>query len=66
MTTRFKCGAKAKYSGTYRCRSCGASKTMVKGRKLIACKCGGREWELTSYTGKVPDSDKDFLDRLFG
>jgi hypothetical protein len=66
MTTRFKCGVKAKYSGKYRCTSCGFEKTLVKGRRLIACKCGGREWDLITHTGKVAENDKGFLDRLFG
>ncbi len=65
MTTRFKAGAKAMYSGTYRCNSCGATKTLVKGKRVIACKCGGKEWNLTTYTGRIPDHDKSLLDRFF-
>ena len=66
MTTRFKSGIKTRYSGTYRCTSCRFEKTLVKGKRLIACKCRGKEWDLIAYSGKVPDSDKSFLDRLFG
>lgn len=66
MTTRFRAGIKAKYSGTYRCESCGAQKTLVKGKKLIACKCGGKHWFLQSHTGKVPERDKSLFDKLFG
>jgi hypothetical protein len=65
MTTRFRSGIKAKYSGTYRCTSCSFEKTLVKGRRLIACKCGSREWDLIAYSGKIPDSDKSLFDRLF-
>ena len=65
MTTRFKSGIKAKYSGTYRCTSCSFERTLVKGRRLIACKCGSREWDLIANSGKIPDSDKSLFYRLF-
>jgi DNA-directed RNA polymerase subunit RPC12/RpoP len=55
MTRIFRCGIKAKYSGTYRCTSCGFEKTLVKGKRLIACKCGAKEWLLIAYSGKIPD-----------
>lgn len=65
MTTDYKSGMKAKYSGRYHCESCDAAKTLNKGKKIIACKCGGKNWKLVSYTGQIPDSDKNFFDRLF-
>jgi DNA-directed RNA polymerase subunit RPC12/RpoP len=65
MTDRFKSGIKARYSGRYRCAECNSEKTVVKGKRLIACKCGGKEWLLISFTGKMRNSDKSFLDRLF-
>jgi hypothetical protein len=43
----------------------GTEKTLVKGRRLIACKCGSKEWDLIAYSGKIPDSDKSLFDRLF-
>ncbi len=63
--TTFQCGIEVKYSGVYMCGSCRRTKTVMKGKRLTPCSCGGTRWELLAHGGKTRTRDKDFLERLF-